>query len=367
MKTELLVALALAPLAAAALVLALVKWTGAAQARYRALVVAAACLTFVVVVVGAYVRLSDAGLGCPDWPGCYGHIDVPRNAAEHTQANAAYPHMPVEAAKAWKEMFHRYIAGLLGLLILAIAVIAWRRRAAFGQSPWLATALVAVVVVQATLGMWTVTMLLKPAIVTLHLAGGMTVLALLVWLAVRQYAPARIPAAQGLRPWGAAALALVAVQILLGGWVSTNYAALACTDFPTCRGAWMPPMDFANAFHVLRELGMTADGGLLSNEALTAIHWLHRVGAIVVAAYLLAFAARLRRVPALRGLATLLVLLLAAQFAMGVLNVLLSLPLPLAAAHNGGAAALLALLVVINFRARSAPEAVSTRLASALP
>ena len=366
MKTELLLALLFAPIAALALVVILVRWVGARPARYRALVVASACLTFVVVVVGAYVRLSDAGLGCPDWPGCYGHIDVPRNDAEHSQANAAYPHMPVEVAKAWKEMGHRYIAGLLGLLILAIAVIAWRRREAFRQPPWLASSLVVVVALQATLGMWTVTMLLKPAIVTLHLAGGMTVLALLTWLAMRQYAPAPIAGAQALRPWAIVGLVVVAAQILLGGWVSTNYAALACTDFPTCRGGWVPPMDFANAFHVLRELGMTASGDLLSNEALTAIHWLHRVGAVIVAGYLVFFAMRLWRAEALRGLAILMVVLLAAQFTMGVLNVLLSLPLPLAAAHNGGAAALLVLLVVINFRLRSAPQAVSARLSPAL-
>jgi len=365
-KTELLLALIFAPLAALALVAILVRWVGARPARYRSLVVASACLTFVVVVVGAYVRLSDAGLGCPDWPGCYGHIDVPRSDAEHSQANAAYPHMPVEMAKAWKEMGHRYIAGILGLLILSIAVIAWRHRAALGQGPWLASSLVAVVAVQATLGMWTVTMLLKPAIVTLHLAGGMTVLALLTWLAMRQFTPAPIAAAQALRRWAIVGLVVVAAQILLGGWVSTNYAALACTDFPTCRGAWMPPMDFANAFHVLRELGMTAGGELLSNEALTAIHWLHRVGAVIVAAYLVLFAAKLWRVQALRGLAVFVVVLVAAQFTMGVLNVLLSLPLPLAAAHNGGAAALLALLVVINFRLRPAPQAVPARLSPAL-
>jgi cytochrome c oxidase assembly protein subunit 15 len=238
---------------------------------------------------------------------------------------------------------------------------------AFGQAPWLASSLVAVVAAQATLGMWTVTMLLKPAIVTLHLAGGMTVLALLVWLAMRQFAPAPIAGAGALRPWAAAGLVLVGAQILLGGWVSTNYAALACTDFPTCRGAWMPSMDFANAFHVLRELGKTSSGELLSNEALTAIHWLHRIGAIVVAGYLALLASKMWRVRMLRGLAVLVVLLTAAQFTMGVLNVLLSLPLTLAAAHNGGAAALLALLVVINFRLRSTPQAVPARFAPALP
>lgn len=365
MKPELLAALAVAPLAAAALIALAVRWVGSSAARYGALVVATACLTFVVVVVGAYVRLSDAGLGCPDWPGCYGHIDVPRSAAEHGQANAAYPHMPVETDKAWKEMAHRYIAGLLGLMIAAIAVCAWRRRDAFGQSPWLATSLVGIVGVQATLGMWTVTMLLKPAIVTLHLAGGMTILALLTWLGMRQARPAPAAAA-ALRPWALGALVLVAAQILLGGWVSTNYAALACPDFPLCRGAWLPEMDFRNAFHVHRELGMTAQGDLLSNEALTAIHWLHRVGAVAVAAWLAAFVLVLWREPRLRVLAALLAAALAAQVTMGVLNVLLALPLALAAAHNGGAAVLLVVTVMINFSVFAAPRTAAAPYAAAL-
>jgi cytochrome c oxidase assembly protein subunit 15 len=321
---------------------------------YRNLVLASVLLTFVVVVVGAWVRLSDAGLGCPDWPGCYGKLTPAHAAGEIRRAveDQGGTHGPVSMPKAWKEMGHRYLAGALGLMILAIATIAWRRRAALGQSPWLATAIVLVVGIQATLGKWTVTMLLKPAIVTSHLAGGMTTLALLAWLALRLWPfaasgePTRVKA---LRPLALVALAVLCMQILLGGWVSTNYAALACPDLPLCRGAAVPPMDFGNAFHVVRELGMTPDGGLLSIEALTAIHWAHRMFALLVVATLGLLALRLARVPDLRVLGALLAVALGLQFALGLANVVFSLPLALAAAHNAGAALLLVLLAVVNY------------------
>ena len=319
---------------------------------YRALVLSAAALTFVVIVVGAYVRLEDAGLGCPDWPGCYGQIlGVPDEIHEVAKAHQDFPGKTVDAGRAWKEMFHRYLAGTLGLLILAIAIIAWRRRDEIGRAPTLATASVAVVAFQATLGMWTVTMLLKPAIVTLHLLGGMTTLALMIWLAARETGPAAVaPAdARRLRPWAAAGLAVLAAQIALGGWVSANYAALACVDFPTCQGAWLPEMDFTNAFHVLRELGVTAEGAPLSHEALTAIQWSHRLGALVTAAVLLGVALQALRARGLRAAGALLAALVAVQAALGIANVLLRLPLVLAAAHNAGAALLLAVLVMINF------------------
>jgi len=321
---------------------------------YRKLVFASVLLTFVVVVVGAWVRLSDAGLGCPDWPGCYGKL-TPAHAVgqiERAVQEQGGTHGPVSMPKAWKEMGHRYLAGVLGLMILAAAILAWRRREALRQSPWLPTAIVLVVGIQATLGKWTVTMLLKPAIVTGHLIGGMTTLALLVWLALRQW-----PMAASVDPHRAkamlrlarVALIVLCAQVMLGGWVSTNYAALACPDLPLCRGAVVPPMDFANAFHVVRELGMTPDGGLLSSEALTAIHWTHRMFALLVAATLGFLAVRLMRIPELRRLGGLLAGALAAQFALGLANVAFNLPLALAAAHNAGAALLLGLLVVINY------------------
>jgi cytochrome c oxidase assembly protein subunit 15 len=300
---------------------------------FRVLVVATLALAFVVVVVGAYVRLSDAGLGCPDWPLCYGQA-VPRGIAD---ADAL--------SKAWKEMAHRYLAGALGVAILALSLLAWRTR----QTPKLAAALLALVLFQATLGAWTVTMLLKPAIVTAHLLGGMAILALLTWIAMTQASP--VNQARNARLRGPAVLALMAlvVQIALGGWVSSNYAALACPDLPLCHGQLAPPMDFGNAFHVVRELGQTPEGELLSREALTAIHWSHRMFALV-AAVAIGWAAY-RALRASKALAALVMALLALQFSLGVGNVLVSRPLELAAAHNAGAAALLIALVVLNFSA----------------
>jgi heme a synthase len=298
------------------------------MSAYRALCIAAVALAFVVVVMGAYVRLSDAGLGCPDWPLCYGK-PLPAEIADRDAL-----------AKAWKEMGHRYLAGTLGIAIVLLAIGAWRRR----RQAALATAIVLLVALQATLGKWTVTMLLKPAIVTAHLLGGMGTLALLVWLALAQWAHAPAPEMRALRASAAIALGALAVQIALGGWVSANYAALACPGLPLCRGQ---AMDFANAFHVVRELGRTGEGDLLPLEALTAIHWTHRVFALVALAAVLAAAARAWRYA--RGLAAAIAILVALQFALGVANVAAGLPLPLAAAHNAGAALLLAALVVLNF------------------
>jgi len=297
----------------------------------RVLSCTAAALALIVVVVGAYVRLSDAGLGCPDWPLCYGR-PLP---AEISDAQAH--------AKAWKEMAHRYLAGTLGLLILALVVAAWRAR----RSRGVALSLVALVAFQATLGKWTVTMLLKPAIVTAHLLGGMTTLALLVWLALSQWPHAAAASMRALRPVALLAFAALAVQIALGGWVSANYAALACPDLPLCRGVLVPPMDFTNAFHVVRELGRTGEGDLLPLDALTAIHWTHRLFALVALTMLIIAAARASAlVPAIAVMLAALALL---QFGLGVANVAAGLPLALAAAHNAGAALLVVALVVLNF------------------
>lgn len=300
------------------------------MSAHRRLVLLAVLVAFCVIVLGAYVRLSEAGLGCPDWPLCYGQA-MP---GEHLGDDAR--------GRAWKEMAHRYLAGALGLLILAVLVSAWKRR----EGVALAAALTLLVAFQATLGMWTVTLLLRPAIVSAHLLGGMTILALLLWLFLSLGSYARAPEAQALRLPAAAALAAVAVQIALGGWVSANYAALACPDLPFCRGAAVPPMDFQHAFHVLRELGQTAAGERLPTEALTAIHWTHRLFAIVVVIVVGWAALRARF---FRPLAIAVALLLALQFSLGVANVAFGLPLPLAAAHNAGAALLLASLVVLNF------------------
>ena len=305
---------------------------------YRFLAVATLSLAFVVVVVGAYVRLSDAGLGCPDWPLCYGQ-PVPSDMAGDA------------LGRAWKEMGHRYLAGTLGALILALFFWSWRAK----RSRALISVILALVLFQATLGAWTVTMLLKPAIVTAHLVGGMTILGALTWLALSQFDHFSTRPAQSLRVPAAAALCALAVQIVLGGWVSSNYAALACPDVPLCMGQAIPPMDFANAFHVLRELGQTPQGELLSREALTAIHWAHRMFALValaVVAWAAYCAARFSTIMAIS-----LAALLAVQFSIGVANVVVSRPLALAAAHNAGAAALLVALVVLNFFAFRAPPA----------
>jgi len=298
------------------------------MSAYRALAAAAVVLAFIVVVMGAYVRLSDAGLGCPDWPFCYGK-PLPAEIADRDAL-----------AKAWKEMGHRYLAGTLGVLIVLLVIGAWRRR----RDAALATAIVLLVVLQATLGKWTVTMLLKPAIVTAHLLGGMTTLALLAWLALAQWPHRPAPELRALRTPAASALAALAVQIALGGWVSANYAALACPDLPLCRGQ---AMDFGNAFHVVRELGRTSEGELLPLAALTAIHWTHRVFALVALAAVLTAAVRAWRLA--RPLALLVGALVLAQFALGVANVAAGLPLALAAAHNAGAALVLVALVVLNF------------------
>ena len=320
---------------------------------FRKLVLVAAFLAFSVMVFGAFVRLSDAGLGCPDWPGCYGHVAVPQSAEARGLAQLKFHDKPFDSAKAWIEMMHRYLAGTLGLLMLAIAIYAWRKRAELRQSPALPLFLAGLVVLQALLGMWTVTMLLKPVVVSLHLLGGMATLALLCWLALLQYAaPQSVNAGKmrKLKFWGWFGFLLLVMQIALGGWVSANYAALACSDFPLCNGNWVPEMDFARGFHFLRELGMTAEGEPLSKPVLTAIHWAHRLGALIVFCYLALLAIAVVRTQGLQKYGALLLIVLCVQVVLGIGNVLLSLPLALAVAHNAAAALLLIAMVVLNFK-----------------
>jgi cytochrome c oxidase assembly protein subunit 15 len=322
---------------------------------YRNLILVALILTFGVVSLGAYVRLSDAGLGCPDWPGCYGKL-TPHLAADAINAELAErPDGPVSHAKAWKEMVHRYFAGTLGLLVLAIAVLAWRRQREANGGPGLPLLLLGLIVFQALLGMWTVTQLLKPLVVSAHLLGGMATLSLLLWLHLRergQTTHVYYARSDHLRGSARLGLALVVVQIALGGWVSTNYAALACTDFPLCQGAWMPPLDFEHGFTLHRELGETATGELLPMAALTAIHWVHRAMALIVTLYLGWLVLRLLRTPGYAGIGLTVGGLLALQVSLGISNVLFSLPLTVAVAHNAGAALLLASLVLLNYRVR---------------
>lgn len=329
-----------------------------------------------VVVLGAYVRLTDAGLGCPDWPGCYGTMTVPQSEAAIQKAQINYPHSVIETGKAWKEMLHRYLAGTLGLVVLALFVLAWKNtkqgnlqilgkqkirdkqtqnKQQINVSPWLATLLLVVIVFQAALGMWTVTMLLKPAIVSAHLLGGMATLGLLTWIAHRQwgqysnthYASGKVQSQES-RWLIRIGLLVLFMQIFLGGWTSTNYAALACTDFPTCHGAWVPEMDFKDAFHLIRELGQSAYGGNLSLASLTAIQWTHRIGAVITLIYLGFLALNSLKYTQLKSLSILLIAVLFTQIGLGIANLVLHLPLVLAVGHNLGAALLVIIMVVFN-------------------
>jgi len=318
--------------------------------RFRRLSLFAALLALCVVVLGAYVRLSDAGLGCPDWPGCYGTLTVPQSEAAIKNAQAIFPHSTIETGKAWKEMAHRYLAGTLGMIVLAVCAFGWRSKQYLKVSPLLPSTLLLIIAFQAALGMWTVTMLLKPAIVSAHLIGGMTTLALLTWITHRHWSAISKPSAitPALKLAIRGALIVLLAQVFLGGWTSTNYAALACTDFPTCHGVWVPEMDFKDAFHLVRELGQSANGGNLTLSALTTIQWVHRIGALVTFVYLGSLALMLIRIPALKNTALLLVLILIAQVSIGIANLILHLPLVLAVAHNLGAALLVIITVVIN-------------------
>lgn len=317
---------------------------------FRPLSVFAVVLAFCVVVLGSYVRLSDAGLGCPDWPGCYGALSVPQSESAIQSAQQAYPDRPLEHVKAWKEMAHRYLAGTLGLVVVALAWLAYRNRQTI-QTAWqLSAALVVLIILQALLGMWTVTLLLKPVVVTLHLLGGMTTLAVLCWIAVRNTVMPSIALPTGQQWWLRLALLVWILQVMLGGWTSSNYAALACTDFPTCHGLWWPDMDVHDAFHLTRALGESRDGGQLHLDALTAIQWIHRLGALVVLAWGLVSVKILLQRQTARSMAWILLIVLLLQICVGIGNLLLQLPLVLAVLHNAGAALLGICLVTVNAR-----------------
>jgi cytochrome c oxidase assembly protein subunit 15 len=382
-------------------------WGSGDPDKFRKLVWVTTFLTLDLVMFGSFTRLTDSGLGCPDWPGCYASASPFVAHAQIHAAQTAMPGGPVTMSKAWIEMVHRYIAMAVGVLIIAQVLIAWLRRARLRINPWGPTALLVLVLVQGAFGAWTVTLKLQPVIVTTHLLLGLGLLAGLGWLAAsRSEASAAshvisrgsaagavhgsvggsvggsgsgsgAPAAgsravTGILPssarWRTAALlglVLLVIQIALGGWVSTNYAVLACTDFPTCNGQWLPVMDFQNGFHLWRALGRTGDGGFITQDALVAIHWTHRTFAFVVFFYVGALALRLRADPALRRLATGLLGVLVLQVASGLANVLLAWPLPVAVAHNGGAAILLLLLCMLNFRLvsrRAIPATASSQV-----
>ena len=364
----------------------------------------AVALALCVIVFGAFVRLSNAGLSCPDWPTCYGHATWPTQEQHIDAANEAFAR-PVESHKTWREQFHRHIAAILGVLVLTLALLAARGRR-FGVATVLAASAVvaasialyvqrqygasaafaglgeamlviaairwsnadlarasaltlAMIIFQAMLGMWTVTWLLKPVVVMAHLLGGMATLALLTWLACKSVprAALAVPAdlLRKLRPMIIVGIVLVGIQIALGGWVSANYAALACgTDFPTCLGQWWPDTDFGEAFVLWRGIGVDYEGGVLDAPARSAIHLTHRLFAILVAGHLLALAFKLRRDDAVETWGTALMVLIGVQVMLGIANIVSGLPLKIAVAHNAGAALLLFVLVSLLARLRRA-------------
>jgi heme a synthase len=323
---------------------------------FRRLALAGVVLAFGVVVLGAWVRLSAAGLGCPDWPGCYGHLSVDTAAANVDAINEAFPHRPFEYHKAIKEMVHRYFASSLGLLILVLAGLAIANRRDPQQPLILPIVLVGLVILQGLLGMWTVTLLLKPLIVVLHLLGGLATLSLLAWLAMAKPASqAAVP--KSLQTVATTALVVLALQIALGGWTSSNYAALACPDFPTCQNSLWPHMDVKDAFVLWRGLGIDYEGGVLDHPARVAIHFVHRLGA-VVAALMLGFASiaamRLGTTRGVRIAGAVLGAVLVCQLILGPVMVIRALPLALATAHNAVAALLLLAVVALNRSLRPA-------------
>lgn len=342
-----------------------VVWVSSDADKYRKLVLVTLFLTFDLIMFGAFTRLTDSGLGCPDWPGCYGQANPLQAHSDISAAETAMPTGPVTVVKAWIEMIHRYLAMGIGVLIVAMMIIAWRRwlqsnRHATKFSPLFPTILFVFVCIQGAFGAWTVTMKLQPIIVTIHLLLGMTLLALLAWFGARLSDHPAVPnSAAALRTPAALALLLLIIQIALGGWVSTNYAALACMDFPLCQGELFPQMDFANGFTLWRDLGKTAHGDYLPIAAFTALHWTHRTFAFVVIALVSRVALGALKIAALLKTARWLLIMIVLQFAIGVSTVFLKLPLALAVAHNGGAALLLLLLVTLNYKIRLASKVAS--------
>jgi cytochrome c oxidase assembly protein subunit 15 len=334
---------------------------------FRRLAALGALWALLVVILGAWVRLSAAGLGCPDWPGCYGHLSAQGAAQNLASASAAFPERPFEYHKAVKEMLHRYVASGLVMIIVVLAAMALRNRHDSAQPVKLPLFLVALVVLQALLGMWTVTLLLKPLIVVLHLLGGLATFGLLGWLAMAppRAAHATLRAAPALPRLAVLGLLVLSAQISLGGWTSSNYAALACPDFPTCQNQAWPDMDAADAFVLWRGLGIDYEGGVLDHPARIAIHFVHRLGAIVTALMLGWLSWRVwrgAREPMLRTSAVLLAAALLLQLIVGPLMVMRGLPLLLATAHNGMAAVLLLCVVRVTRLLHPAPASTPARI-----
>lgn len=305
----------------------------------------AVLLALFVVMLGAYTRLTDAGLGCPDWPGCYGHLVLPGANAGLQEAQTKFPQIPIETRKAWTEMAHRYAAGTLGLLIFFIGISVLRKRIQGHQLPWhLPVALVILVIFQAALGMWTVTLKLLPVVVMGHLLGGMLLFACLSRFRLQMSSLFGQDLPQW-RPWLRLGVLIVFIQIALGGWVSSNYAGISCIGFPMCNGLWLPDLHFAKGFNLFSSVGANYQGGLLDSDVRVSIQFIHRVGAVFTACYVLSLSALIvfkTRSKYLRRAAWLMALLVLIQFLLGVMNVIYMLPIKIAVAHNGIAALLLA-------------------------
>lgn len=317
----------------------------------------ATLLAMTVVMLGAYTRLKHSGLGCPDWPGCYGQLLVPNTPAALAKAQHAFPNANISPAKAWPEMIHRYFAGTLGLLILAIALVSIRRRKTHEKQPILVpTLLIGMLVFQALLGMWTVTLLLLPLVVMGHLLGGMTISSMLWWTTLRNIfleksrsnlTPTSL---KWLRVFAVIGVAIIFGQIFLGGWTSANYAAVVCPEFPYCHGSFFPKMDFQHAFNLFSPIGKNYEGGVLNSTTRTTIQMVHRYGAFFTAFYMLTFGyvlTRFQSAQKCRRLGWLLISVVMMQFFLGIANIDTHLALPVAVAHNGVALTLLLSMIAI--------------------
>jgi cytochrome c oxidase assembly protein subunit 15 len=302
-------------------------------------------LALMVVMLGAYTRLTNAGLGCPDWPGCYGHMILPSEQAKIQTAQTKYPQIPIESRKAWTEMIHRYAAGSLALLILFISINVLYKHYQGATLPWhLPLALLILVIFQAVLGMWTVTLKLLPAVVMSHLIGGMLIFACLSRFRL-QISSLRGQGLSQWRPWLRIGVIILFLQIALGGWVSANYAGISCIGFPKCNGYWIPELHFVKGFNLFSTIGANYQGGLLDNEVRVSIQFTHRIGAMLTACYFLMLALLIlvnSKSRYLKISALILALLIVLQFTLGIMNVVYLLPIQVAVAHNGVAALLLA-------------------------
>lgn len=335
------------------------------QPGFRLAVIAVA-MAAVVIILGAFTRLVDAGLGCPDWPTCYGHLWIPNTEAEIATANARFADTPVETDKTWPEQVHRIFAAGLGVITLAILGFCWRFRER-GLPLKLPLFIVAFIILQGAFGMWTVTLKLWPQVVTAHLLGGFTMISLLWLLALRlgNYRLNEHPDHSSLKPLAVVAFLVVFGQIALGGWTTSNYAAVACPDFPTCQNQWLPPMDFDEGFNLTQTIGPNYLGGTMDNDARVAIHFSHRIGAIVTTIVVLLLALRLWRShdSGMRSMAVPVATVLIAQLALGISNIVFHFPLLSTVSHNAVGALLLMVMVTVNYRL----FAVESLAASKLP